>query len=450
VNINHSLKSLKKTSEQRSRKARTSVRKLIKPMSNLFKNRQENSSRELDYLSMEETPMQWDDGITTADLDEYFDVHELAAERTASELPGSSLEFGSLASQQINELDSERLVSELPGSQFEGEMLRSSQPLIGHAATTKYWNEFNDSNPVSPLISPREASLHMSRNSNTQHFELDAGSQSKQSEPLVERTLLSGCQVPGRQRHGIPLEKKTPPSGVMSIPGSGPPRLNSQSGYFEDRRRAGPSSEQAKPLKEVLNEDGEVPVPWESAAIQGPLIGMVESILYQLRPQGAKVLCMLEEEAEKMTKKWNKRIGQRWNGRGGLSEKDLPYFIWGWLSTIETSTLLSPRLEEDTERESSGQFQLPSHPVIASETHRPQEVDNIVNHGDTGAGLSNRQPDLVNSIEQVNGNNTPREQGDIFMEPIMSLNHSSPSLIESSPRSTWTESQFGSSPMMNR
>jgi hypothetical protein len=480
-NTIRSQRSLERKSEPKSRKSRTSsVKKLIGPMTKMFK----SSSKQASYSPMEQETAQWRPAMQTGscrtDSQGQVDVeyHELPAERTVSELPDNNY---------LNELDAERPIGELEGSELEGQTPHSSQPMARPPITNQEWNH---SNPVSPMsytsdhmqcptraiadfmldpqvrspVSP-QASVSLSRFPSNQQvlttpgpsmtqlrasrpvglgfehesFELDAGlytyheTRSSQPDIFTKKNFPSWCLLPGRH-HSISSRKEIR-SNVVPMPDHGPAQLGYQRGYFEDCRRAEQVTEQGESSEKHLNDDGELPVRWESQDIQEPLIGMVESIIYQLQPQGAKVRRMLEEGAIKVTRKWNDILRQRWNRRGDLSKKDLPFFLGGWISKVEASTNTILESVRST---------------VMLETDRYSPCPNALDRMNKDIGLPYRQLDLVGRADRAGSDDLTREHGGVFAVPMVRSNHFSVSRTDSNSRSSWAEPGLGSPPPMHR
>ncbi|KAE9971427.1 hypothetical protein EG328_005573 [Venturia inaequalis] len=296
-NTSQPSRALESKATLRSRKARTSVKRLIRPVTKMFK----GSHKQFDHSPADSQPMRNWTGPEETPKELGLWCHELPAEQTWGELPGSmNFSFPWPNHNNLNELAGEAAADGRMSSELEGQ----------NSWTRPADDSFNSSGQ------PRSG-------------------QGRQAGPLADKTSQSWYRFSERRLRGG-FSNADRMNNPMTMPVLAPAQLGWQRGYFEDSKRAEQDLESKHRPKEVLNSDGELPVVWDSPLVQYPLIGMVESIMHQLQPQGAKFVRALGERAEKLTKEWNGVLRKQWNARGDFSEKELPYFLGAWLSKRRT------------------------------------------------------------------------------------------------------------------
>lgn len=456
TNSSRSMRTLESKATLRSRKARTSVKRLIRPVAKMFK----GSNKQLDHSPANLPPMWNETGPEEPPRESGAWYHEMPAERTLCELPGNSDSTWTWSNyNNLNELHGEASVDGRLRSELEGQ---TSWPLCAPLVPAE---ENNDCSPISPMthdllrpishfmlseqvhppVSPQSSvsphgfranygTTQMERQSMTspdfenlrnrfEPVELDAGfnacretrnRKSSQAGSVANKSFQSWYRFSERRLRGGSW-KGSGMNNPVHLPIPSPAQLGHQRGYFEDRRRAEQHFELKETSRGILNDDGELAVLWESPVIQEPLIGMVESIMHQLQPQGAKVLRGLGEGAEKITGRWNDALRRQWNGRGNFSEKDLPFFLQGWLSTKRT---FSDHDLSTVEQRGAGQ-------VVCSSPVNPVdgEIDMPYQHIDA---------------HQKN------------IELPMASSPVSPTQTDSSSIASWATCSFNSPPLMNR
>lgn len=419
-------------------------------------------------------------GLTSENPQGEADIqyHELAAvERAVNELPVNESPWTWPIYGGPNELDGETHVGEHARSGPEGQTLR---PAPGR-------QDGSVSSPVSPLVyapdfmrtSPRPIANSMMdvqayarvwptstvstdairvdhRIIHQQHqstvylqepclvdigteaeiFELDTGHYATQGDQLrcsANSSVSSWCRFPEtRLLQEFPAEIDN--GDTIYVPVRGPAQLGQQKGYFEGRRRAEQALKLEESVMRVLNDDGEQPVLWESSAIQGPLIGMVEAIAQQLQPQGAKVLRMLEDGAERVTKRFDDALRYQWNKKGNLSKKDLPFFLRGWLSPTER--MRNPV----SEYRNSAIRQNDAESVCSDAFDQLGDENNLLYH----------KLRLADVLDKSTDEDDPQGRIDSSVVPTIGPNHVSQYEAEDSPSSEWRTSNHHSPPIMNR
>jgi hypothetical protein len=465
-------------SQPKSRKPHTSIKRLIQPMAKILK----GSFKQAHHSFMEQEATEqlptWQAGFEITDVprDINTNYHELPADRSVCELAGTNVVWSWPTSDQINELDAERPIGELQGSELEWPALDTQRRMSMPSNSATQWNV---ASPVSPMsypsdqmqcpakaissfmldqqvcspISPQSTtspseSRYCPRAFTTPHqpmpqfetshpvglgitrtLELDAGikacnnKQNSQASSVAKKNFSSWCRSP-EERSRISVSNEEIPSDVEPIGNADPAQLGYQKGVYEDCRRAEQVSDRGDSSRSNLNKYGVLPVLWDSPVVQEPLIGMVESIYHQLRPQGAKVLRMLEDGADKMTKEWDVRLREQWNRRGNLSGKDLLSFLGGWLSTVETPEDMILQF-----------VQTPPENITADQ-----------------CGLLNTasNPETMEPANRALDEKLPQERSDIFAVPMMKSSFVSQSRPEDICGSTWVDPELISPQMMHR
>ncbi|KAE9962222.1 hypothetical protein BLS_000631 [Venturia inaequalis] len=371
-NTSQPSRALESKATLRSRKARTSVKRLIRPVTKMFK----GSHKQFDHSPADSQPMRNWTGPEETPKELGLWCHELPAEQTWGELPGSmNFSFPWPNHNNLNELAGEAAADGRMSSELEGQnsWTRPADDSFNSSPVSPVIHDlarpipnFMPNQQVQPSVPPHSStsshrfqtnlaalqirpqsiavpSLWDLRNESNP-IELDGtyntggqprSGQGRQAGPLADKTSQSWYRFSERRLRGG-FSNADRMNNPMTMPVLAPAQLGWQRGYFEDSKRAEQDLESKHRPKEVLNSDGELPVVWDSPLVQYPLIGMVESIMHQLQPQGAKFVRALGERAEKLTKEWNGVLRKQWNARGDFSEKELPYFLGAWLSKRRT------------------------------------------------------------------------------------------------------------------
>jgi hypothetical protein len=502
VNTKRPKKSMGSKSKLKSRKPHTSVKRLIQPMAKMLK----GSFKQTHYSPMEQEPTEqlpaWQSVFESTDIprDINSNYHELPADRSVCELAGTNVVWSWATSDQINELDAERPIGELQGSELEWPAQDTQTPILMPSNSVAQWNVSNTVSPisypsdqmqcptkaissfmldqqVSSPISPQSTtspfeSRYCPRAFTTPHqpmpqfeashpvglgiartLELDAGfeacnnEQIRQASSVAKKNFSSWCRSP-EERSRISVSNEEIPSDIEPTVNADPAQLGYQKGVYEDCRRARQASNQGDSSRSKLNKYRVLPVLWDSPVVQEPLIGMVESIYHQLRPQGAKVLHMLEDGAEKITKKCNTKLREQWNKRGNLSGRDLPSFLGGWMSTLETpEDMILDFLQTPLENMTAGQLALLN---TASNASSMAESGLVVDHVATQINSQNHRLETMEPANRALDDKLPQERSDIFEVPMMKPSFVSQPRPEEICRSTWVEPESISPQMMHR
>ncbi|QDS68576.1 hypothetical protein FKW77_000525 [Venturia effusa] len=316
----------------RSRISRTSMKRLIRPVAKMFK----SSHSQLDHSPADSHPIQNDAGPAEPQRGMAVWLHELSAERGLGELPGDkNFPWTWPDSNNVPELDGEASIHGYMSSKLGAQ---TSWPRYTPLLPAE------DISALSPL-SPLDRGLPTRGTHSVLKHRIHA-TVSPQS-PVAPQGLVVNNGATGVANHedGVkPIEL----DAEFSIYRGTQKRHIDQAGFRAIKhlshgvaclrdsllvtfRKA--LGKQIPQSKGILNDDGELPVLWDSTIIQEPLMGMAESIMHQLEQQGVKVVRGLGEGAANMIKGWNEALRHHWNDRGTHSVRDLPFFLLGWLST---------------------------------------------------------------------------------------------------------------------